>query len=292
MRGIPGWHGGENMCSGAYALEPSAFYLHDHLGSTVFTLSHSGEVSEQLVNYPYGNPRLEAKGGTASFPADYKFTGKERDLESGLQYFEARYYSGVLGRFNRVDPLAGEVKKEWLNAPQQLNFYTYTLDNPINFTDPLGLWAGYDDLAFAGGGAIAGLVGQGISDLITGKLSGWEAYVGSAIGGAVAGEVLLYTGNPILAGGAGGLTSDLTKQGLENVHSLVKTGKWSGYNPWDTVASTGFGLLGGRVGAPKIRGINTGRNSLSAITKQMVTKFKNAKISRVSFNTMYKNVYI
>ncbi len=112
------------------------FYLHDHLGSTGFTLSDEGDVLEQLVNYPYGNPRLENTVGSAL--ADYKFTGKERDLESGLQYFEARYYSGTLGRFNRVEPLADSLKKEWLKDPQMLNLYAYALMNPVKLVDPDG----------------------------------------------------------------------------------------------------------------------------------------------------------
>ncbi len=121
------------------------FYLHDHLGSTSFTLSDKGTVTEQLVNYPYGNPRLERKAESAKAAADYKFTGKERDAESGLQYFEARYYSGVLGRFNRVDPLAEEIKKEFLIYPQKLNLYAYGNNNPIIFIDPDGKFAFLDN---------------------------------------------------------------------------------------------------------------------------------------------------
>jgi RHS repeat-associated protein len=123
----------------------TGFYLHDHLGSTAFTLSDNGTVTEQLVNYPYGNLRLEKKAEYASAGADYKFTGKERDLESGLQYFEARYYSGTLGRFNRVDPLAEEIKKEFLIYPQKLNLYVYGNNNPIIFIDPDGKFAFLDN---------------------------------------------------------------------------------------------------------------------------------------------------
>ncbi len=135
----------ENICGGNVALSPTAFYLHDHLGSTSFTLSDNGTVTEQLVNYPYGNPRLEKRAESANAVADYKFTGKERDLESGLQYFEARYYSGVLGRFNRVDPLAERIKKEFLTYPQKLNLYAYGNNNPIIFIDPDGKFAFLDN---------------------------------------------------------------------------------------------------------------------------------------------------
>ncbi|OQW99701.1 MAG: hypothetical protein BWK80_62610, partial [Desulfobacteraceae bacterium IS3] len=121
------------------------FYLHDHLGSTSFTLSDKGAVTEQLVNYPYGNPRVEKRADAGLSLADYKFTGKERDPESGLQYFEARYYSGTLGRFNRVDPLAEAIKREILTYPQKLNSYAYGNNNPIIFIDPDGKFAFLDN---------------------------------------------------------------------------------------------------------------------------------------------------
>ena len=115
--------------------EGTSFYLHDHLGSTAFAVSESSGVLEQFVNYPYGSPRLEHNATVSN----YKFTGKERDVESGLQYFEARYYSRILGRFNRVDPLTSDIKKEWLIEPQKLNFYAYVEGNPVNLIDPDGL---------------------------------------------------------------------------------------------------------------------------------------------------------
>jgi len=80
-------------------------------------LTDKAAVAEGLVNYPYGSPRLERRAETALRGADYKFTGKERDLESGLQYFEARYYSGVVGRFNNVDPSSINLKQEWIITP-------------------------------------------------------------------------------------------------------------------------------------------------------------------------------
>ncbi len=121
----------------SFKIQGSSFYLHDHLGSSAFALSDNGGVLEQIVSYPYGSPRLEQKAGIGI--SDYKFTGKERDVESGLQYFEARYNSGILGRFYRVDPLTSEIKNEWLTEPRKMNFYVYALNNPINLIDQSGL---------------------------------------------------------------------------------------------------------------------------------------------------------
>lgn len=61
-------------------------------------------------------------------------TGKERDGESGLDYFGARYDSSTMGRFMTPDPLGGH-----LEDPQTLNKYSYVRNNPTTLTDPTGL---------------------------------------------------------------------------------------------------------------------------------------------------------
>lgn len=65
-----------------------------------------------------------------------KFTGYERDNESGLDYAQARYYSSQHGRFTSVDPLTASAT---IRNPQTFNRYTYALNNPHKFVDPLGL---------------------------------------------------------------------------------------------------------------------------------------------------------
>jgi RHS repeat-associated protein len=66
-----------------------------------------------------------------------KFTGKERDTESGLDYFGARYYGAVQGRFTSPDPLLSSGQP---HEPQSWNRYAYTLNRPTTSTDPLGLF--------------------------------------------------------------------------------------------------------------------------------------------------------
>lgn len=66
-----------------------------------------------------------------------RFTGKERDGENtpSLDYFGARYYGGVLGRFTGADePFAGQETED----PQSWNLYSYGLNNPLRFVDPDG----------------------------------------------------------------------------------------------------------------------------------------------------------
>ncbi len=88
----------------------------------------------------------------------YKFTGKERDAESGLDYFPARYLGSSMGRWMSPDPLpwigwqhpsddASEEEKEeahqkfedWIGNPQNLNLYAYVNNNPLSHTDPTGM---------------------------------------------------------------------------------------------------------------------------------------------------------
>jgi len=62
-----------------------------------------------------------------------QFTQKERDNETGLDYFLARYYSSTQGRFTGSDSLLGR-----LGNPQTLNLYSYVRNNPLKFVDPSG----------------------------------------------------------------------------------------------------------------------------------------------------------
>jgi RHS repeat-associated protein len=98
----------------------------------------------------YGGPRRSAgrfwrpEGGPfgeeiapPSPPQDKRlFTGKERDQETGQDYFEARYLRGGLGRFTTVDPLASS---GYATNPQSWNRYAFGLKNPLRIGDPLGL---------------------------------------------------------------------------------------------------------------------------------------------------------
>jgi RHS repeat-associated protein len=85
--------------------------------------------------YPERSRRNGERAYTNTCQQNYKFTGKERDPESGLDNFEARYYGSSIGRFTSPDdPFVG-----WqLNDPQSLNLYAYVQDNPINDVDPTG----------------------------------------------------------------------------------------------------------------------------------------------------------
>jgi RHS repeat-associated protein len=73
--------------------------------------------------------------GVGKFPCAF-LTQKERDSESGLDYFLARYYSSAQGRFTSADAFGGSL----LN-PQTLNLYSYVQGNPLRYVDPFGHFA-------------------------------------------------------------------------------------------------------------------------------------------------------
>jgi RHS repeat-associated protein len=76
------------------------------------------------------------RGGSLADPVP-RFTGKERDGETGLDYFGARYFSGAQGRFTGPDPLLNS-GRPW--EPQSWNRYAYALNNPLRFNNPTGLY--------------------------------------------------------------------------------------------------------------------------------------------------------
>jgi RHS repeat-associated protein len=118
----------------------------DHLGTPrVVTNSSAGVVSRHDYK-PFGEElgagiggRTTGMGFSVVDGVRQKFTSKERDIETGLDYFGARYYSSVQGRFTSVDP---ENAGAALWHPQSWNGYAYSLNNPLRFIDPDGLrWA-------------------------------------------------------------------------------------------------------------------------------------------------------
>jgi len=95
----------------------------------------TGTACEQDIDYyPYGGQENDNCPNVAQH---YKFTDKERDTESGLDNFGARYYGSNMGRFIETDPIW--VKGDRILDPQRLNLYAYGRNNPLKFTDLSGM---------------------------------------------------------------------------------------------------------------------------------------------------------
>ena len=113
------------------------YYIHtDHLGSTNTVSSNSGSLVETLDYYPYGNPRISS----GSHTEQRQYIGEEYDEYTDLNYLNARYYDSFKGRFISQDPMFWRFDQAWLLDPQNQNSYSYARGNPINNSDPTGLY--------------------------------------------------------------------------------------------------------------------------------------------------------
>jgi RHS repeat-associated protein len=105
------------------------YNLTDWLGTKRMQTTSGGNQQETCISNPFGDG-LSCTGGTDA--TEQHFTGKDRDVESGLDYFYARYYSSILGRFMTPD-WAGKptaVPYASFGDPQSLNLYAYVGNNP------------------------------------------------------------------------------------------------------------------------------------------------------------------
>ena len=115
----------------------------DTLGSPRVVTGGDGSVTGRHDYRPFGEEIGAGEGGrhtvtgyAASDDLKQKFTGYERDMETGLDYAQARYFASRQGRFTSPDPLLASGRSI---RPQTWNRYTYALNNPLRFIDPSGL---------------------------------------------------------------------------------------------------------------------------------------------------------
>ncbi|MDH4140640.1 MAG: transglycosylase SLT domain-containing protein, partial [Coriobacteriia bacterium] len=107
------------------------YQLDNYLGSAVLEVDEAGQVISYEEYLPFGAAAFRAgRHGTGLSAKRYRYTGKERDEETGLCYHGARYYAAWLGRWTAADP-AGFV--------DGVNVYSYGQSSPITLTDPSGL---------------------------------------------------------------------------------------------------------------------------------------------------------
>ena len=109
------------------------YYFADHLGSASVVTDAAGAIQEESDYYPFGGERIVTDSGVGN---NYKFTGKERDAETGLDNFGKRYFGSSLGRFQTPDPVTISWRR--MVNPQLWNAYSYVGNNPLSFVDPTG----------------------------------------------------------------------------------------------------------------------------------------------------------
>jgi RHS repeat-associated protein len=188
------------------------YQLANHLGSAVLELDETAQVITYEEYHPYGTTAYQAARSSVEAPKRYRFTGKERDSETGLYYHGARYYAPWVGRWTAVDPIG---------LGDGVNVYAYCRNDPIGHSDPTGhltwgQWAGIGaaivvgtvlTVATAGlagplvgsagaaiiGGIVGGAVGSGVGEAIEAHIDERESHIvrsaiiGGIFGGALAG---------------------------------------------------------------------------------------------------------
>jgi RHS repeat-associated protein len=104
------------------------WYHHDQLGSTRVITDSTGAVVATYAYDPYGN----STSSTGTLTNPFQFSGEYRDSESGLYYLRARYYDPTTAQFLSLDPIGSKTRSP----------YAYVSGNPLNGTDPSGLYVG------------------------------------------------------------------------------------------------------------------------------------------------------
>ncbi|MDD2565076.1 MAG: RHS repeat-associated core domain-containing protein [Salinivirgaceae bacterium] len=111
--------------------ETIRYQYDNHLGSASLELDETAAIISYEEYHPFGTTSYRSgRTETETSLKRYKYVGKERDEETGLYYYGARYYASWIARFVSVDPLAHE--RSWVTP------YNYCQNNPINRIDPTG----------------------------------------------------------------------------------------------------------------------------------------------------------
>jgi RHS repeat-associated protein len=136
MNATGGWNRAEVYAGGrhvaTYASSTTYFALGDWLGTERVRTTVAGAKCETVTSLAFGDGQVVT--GSCGDPSPMHFTGKQRDTESGLDNFGARYNSSAFGRFMSPDSTA-YVKPV---KPQTWNLYAYARNNPILYTNPSG----------------------------------------------------------------------------------------------------------------------------------------------------------
>ena len=222
-----------------------------------------------------------------------RYRGYYYDNETGLYYLLTRYYDSEIGRFISPDS-ADYLDPTTING---LNLYAYCGDDPVNNVDPTGHFAiisfliglGISTLIGAIVGATAYTISESVSYAITGEWSwSWAQFTGNVIGGAIGGAFSMI---PVMGTMAVAGITEVLSTGI----GMILQNEWEGTN-YSVGQIIGTSVVSGLIAvgttviskAIKIPGLNSGRNSFSSISKQIVTKFRNGTITKISYKTFSK----
>ena len=172
------------------------YYYHtDHLESVRAVTDSGGNMVWKADYFAFGTQFSKNKVDTRFEEDDVAFAGKGYDGDTGLYYFNARWYDSETGRFTSEDPMGA------LSYP---NLHSYCGNNPVIYVDPSGK---IYILAAALVGGVYGLASTAISDALSGKKPQLDNYISGFVGGALGGAYASVTGDML---GASILTAGTT----------------------------------------------------------------------------------
>lgn len=229
--------------------------LTDHLGTVRDLVSNSGQVVNHIKYDSYGNVISESNPAVKT---RYKYTGREFDAETGLQYNRARYYDATIGRFVSEDPIGF--------GGGDFNFYRYVANRPVSATDPSGEAALL--AAFGAGvgyftGFWANVAGQVAAGESLGNVDYDQAFVSGRVG-AVAGA--LGTNKGLSTAGAFALG------GAANLAQYVLTNDRCKWNSKDALFSLFTGIVGGVIGGTVARSVPRFNESIGFVNRNGMIK--------------------
>jgi RHS repeat-associated protein len=177
------------------------FFVLDHLGSIAVVADSAGTVSENLAYDAWGRRRSATDGSDLSQCTVTSVTTRgfinQEQMDGGvcLDNLNARIYDPTLGRFLSADPMIGDPY-----TPQQLNRYTYSLNNPLSLSDPNGLcFLG----CFYRNPVVQTVIAIAIAAIVPYAFEAEWAAFGAAIGvGTLATEAIAVTAGGALSGAA------------------------------------------------------------------------------------------
>ena len=232
------------------------YYYHtDHLGSAQLITDWQGGEYQRIEYTPYGEEWVDKFQSENYVYMPYKFTAKERDEETGLYYYGARYLDPMYSIWISPDPALGDylptAGADNSSLPgmggifntTNCGLYHYAGNNPVCYSDPDGKIAFCAVTALIGAGIGAGLAAYK-SYKKTGKIDGWQVLEGAVAGGTIGlGFGLvgaeLATSTALQAGNCLASFSEVTGIGAATATATTATAAGAG-----TVAATGQSVLG------------------------------------------------
>jgi len=202
---------------------PLYFHLSDWLGTRRQQTDYAGNPVLDFTGLPYGDglSTIPVSTTDAADATENHFTGKERDAESGNDYFGARYYASSMGRMLSPDPVSGTLIH--IMNPQRWNMYAYVLNNPLNMTDPTGK----DAAAVNFNGMVGGFGHEALVSINSDGSAQFASY-GPAKMTATGGWGLSEPGQvqtqtlPSIQFGADGLPTDASMTALKNAVATIE----------------------------------------------------------------------